>query len=58
MMEEVKTFIIKMVQRRLFATEIKTVRRNGKINTLQEKAVFTDWIPLLLKICLSELEEG
>ena len=47
-----------MVQRRLFATEIKTVRRNGKINTLQEKAVFTDWIPLLLKICLSELEEG
>ena len=30
MMEEVKTFIIKMVQRRLFAAEVKTVRRNGK----------------------------
>ena len=30
MMEEFKTFIIKLVQKRLFATEVKIVRSNGR----------------------------
>ena len=58
MMEEDKKLIIRMVQMRSFRTEIKTMRSNGKINTLKEKALFTGWIHLLLKMGLSELEEG
>ena len=58
MMEEDKKLIIRMVQMRSFRTEIKTIRSNEKINTLKEKALFTGWIHLLLKMGLSELEEG
>ena len=47
-----------MIQRRSFGAEVKTMKNKGKINTLKEKALFTDWIHLLLKMGLSELEEG
>ena len=56
MMEEAKIFIIKMVQKRSYGTEIKTMASNRK-NSLKEKAFFTYWIHLLLKIWLTELEE-
>lgn len=50
--------IISMVQEGSFGTEVKIITNNEKINRLKKKAFFIDWIYLLLKTVLSELEEG
>ena len=49
MMEEVKKFIIRMVQKRSFGTEVKTMRSNGKKQYIKRESPLYRLDPFIVK---------